>query len=132
MYWLLPSVHHSIRIFRLWKACQMVMNQLSLVKYSRHFIHWCTKAKMSNLLLFLKSLRRRKKLRKRSRSIENSSQKDIMQHMTKMCQMYTLTRMTWSFVRHLAHHFVKQVRKPRIQKQIILPSLEHSDSLCNA
>ena len=30
--------------------------------------------------------------------------------------------------RHLAHHFVKQVRKPRTQKQIILPSLEHSDS----
>ena len=30
--------------------------------------------------------------------------------------------------RHLAHQFVKQVRKPRMQKQIILPSLEHSDS----
>ena len=30
--------------------------------------------------------------------------------------------------RHLAHHFVKQVRKPRVQKQIILPCFEHSDS----
>ena len=29
--------------------------------------------------------------------------------------------------RHLTHPFVIQVRKPRMQKQIILPSLEHSN-----
>ena len=29
--------------------------------------------------------------------------------------------------RHLTHHFIKQIREPRMQNHIILPSLKHSN-----